>query len=291
MKKIIIAGFGQPVIDLYHSLKGSVEILGIIPDYNRRAAFPFFYDFIEEQQLPILSFETVEGWHPDAVIVVNYNKIIDVSKFKVPYLLNIHIGLLPVYRGNNANSWAILNGDRNVGYTLHEVNDVLDGGAIYYTFSYEIQEGETYFHAKTAMNADMASVLPGIIEQVLQGNIQPVSQENEAFIYTSKLIPEDGILSNWNYTTEEIVQRNIIFSRPLGTGLKMIYQGETIEISKISTIPNYKISKGLIGAVVLKNANGSVWIKTKDTAISIDELIIDHKNVLPATLFKIGQRL
>ncbi len=69
------------------------------------------------------------------------------------------------------------------------------------------------------------------------------------------------------------MQRNIIFSRPLGTGLKMIYQGETIEISKISTIPNYKISKGLIGAVVLKNANGSVWIKTKDTAISIDELI------------------
>jgi len=291
MKKIIIAGFGQPVIDLFQSLKERFEILGIIPDYDRRAKFPFFYDFIEVQKLSILSFEAIEGLHPDAIIVVNYNKIIDVSKIKVPYLLNIHIGLLPVYRGNNANSWAILNGDRTVGYTLHEVNEVLDGGAIYYTFSYEIQAGETYYHAKKAMNEDLADVLPGIIEKVLNGSIEAVSQENEDFIYTSKLMPEDGILRDWNYTTEEILQRNIIFSKPLGTGLKMIYKGEMIEISKISTIPNYKVSKGLVGAVVLKNANGSVWIKTKDTAISIDELIIDNKCLLPATLFKIGQRL
>jgi len=291
MKKVIIAGFGQPVIDLYQSLKDRLEILGIIPDYHRRAKFPFFYDFIDQEQLPILSFEESENLRPDAIIVVNYNKIIEVSKVKVPFLLNIHIGLLPVYRGNSANAWAILNGDRNVGYTLHEVNEVLDGGPIYYTFSYEIQEGETYFHAKTAMNKDMETVLPGIIDKVLEGSMQGVNQENEDFIYTSKLIPEDGILTDWNYTTEEIIQRNIIFSRPLGTGLKMIYQGETIEISKMSTIPKYKISKGLIGAVVLKNADGSVWVKTKDTAISIDELIIDDKKISPATVFKIGQRL
>jgi len=58
------------------------------------------------------------------------------------------MGLLPVYRGNNANSWSILNGDRRVGYTFHDVSNILDGGAIYYKFTYEIKENETYFHAK-----------------------------------------------------------------------------------------------------------------------------------------------
>ena len=53
------------------------------------------------------------------------------------------------------------------------------------------------------------------------GDLKPTSQENEPFIYASKLIPEDGILKHWNYTTEDIINRNIIFSRPLGTGLKM----------------------------------------------------------------------
>jgi hypothetical protein len=42
---------------------------------------------------------------------------------------------------------------------------------------------------------------------------------------------------------------------------------------------------------VLKNNDGSIWIKTRDTALSIDELLIDGNTVLPATLYKIGERI
>jgi hypothetical protein len=41
----------------------------------------------------------------------------------------------------------------------------------------------------------------------------------------------------------------------------------------------------------LKNNDGSIWIKTRDTALSIDELLIDGNAVLPATLYKIGERI
>jgi len=71
----------------------------------------------------------------------------------------------------------------------------------------------------------------------------------------------------------------------------MKYNSSIIEISKISIIPKYKVSKGFPGAVVLKNADGSVWVKTKDTAISIEELIIDGETIKPSNLFKIGERL
>lgn len=291
MKKIMLAGFGQPIIDLYESSKDKFEIVGVIPDYARTAKFPFFYDYLAKESIAICSFNDVELLKPEAVIVINYNKIIDVDTINVPFLLNIHMGLLPVYRGNNANSWSILNGDRNVGYTLHEVSNVLDGGSIYYKFAYQIKDGETYFHAKKAINDDLNNTLPSVIENVINGNIKAVSQENESFIYASKLIPEDGILNDWNYNTEDIVNRNIIFSRPLGTGLKIKHESKIIEISKLSTIPNYKVSKGFPGAVVLKNIDGSVWIKTADTAISVEELIIDGETVKPSNLFKIGERL
>ena len=84
----------------------------------------------------------------------------------------------------------LLNGDRTVGYTLHEVSAVLDGGKIYYTFGYKIQDDETYFHAKNAINNDINTKLPTVIQDVLDGKITGTSQENAGFIYAAKLIPE-----------------------------------------------------------------------------------------------------
>ncbi|HOZ74696.1 MAG TPA: formyltransferase family protein [Flavobacterium sp.] len=289
MKRIFLAGFGQPLIDLYESLKGRFDIVGVILDYERRAKFPLFYDFLASQKLGIYSFEDRKNIVHDGTVVINYNKIITIDQ--VSPVLNIHMGLLPVYRGNNANAWALLNGDRTVGYTLHEVSEVLDGGAIYYTFGYEIQDHETYFHAKNAMSSDIKTKLPSVIQDVLEGKITGTSQENHGFIYAAKLIPEDGIITNWNLETSSIVNRNMIFSRPLGTGLKLLHEGTLLEISKLSTIPNYLNSNGIPGAVVLKNSDGSVWVKTKDTAISLDELVKDGQAIKPADIFKIGQRL
>jgi methionyl-tRNA formyltransferase len=291
MKKVILAGFGQPLLDLYESLKNQFLILGVILDYERKEKYPLFHEILSNESITVYSFEEAQSLNLDAVIVINYNKIIDVSRNKIPFILNIHMGLLPVYRGNSANSWSILNGDRKVGYSLHEVSDILDGGDVYYTFSYEIKENETYYEAKNAINRDIKHQLPIIIQSVINREIKGVSQENESFIYASKLYPTDGILSHWDYTTEEIINRNIIFSKPLGTGLKIKYKDFLIEICKMSTISKYKTSNGFPGAIVLKNPNGSVWVKTKDTAVSIDEIFHEGQLILPSTLFKIGERL
>ncbi|MDN3676666.1 formyltransferase family protein [Flavobacterium paronense] len=291
MNRIVIAGFGQPVLDLITNFSHTFEIVGVFLDYERRSKFPFFYSELESKSIPVLTLDNLNSLEVDAIILINFNKIINIHEINTPLLLNIHMGLLPVYRGNNANAWSILNGDRNVGYTLHQVTTELDGGAIYYKFEYLIKESETYFAAKNAITYDLKNNLPKIIQSIFDGKIEPVSQEGEEFIYASKVIAEDGILENWNYTTTEIINRNIIFSKPLGTGLKMKYKNDLIEINKLRTIPKYKKATGFAGAVVLKTDNGAVWIKTKDTAIALEEIIINNKIIKPADIFKIGDRL
>jgi len=67
MKKIIIAGFGQPVIDLYLGLKNPFQVIGVITDYQRHQRFPYFYEFLENENLPLLTFETLDTFQPDAV--------------------------------------------------------------------------------------------------------------------------------------------------------------------------------------------------------------------------------
>ncbi len=289
--KIVLAGFGQPIIDLYSWLQADFEISGVIPDYHRRAKFPFFYEFLEQNQLPLLDFQEANERSSEAIIVYNYNKIIPIDEVRVPFLLNIHMGLLPVYRGNNANSWAILNGDYTVGYTLHAINDKLDDGDIYYKFSYEIQPKQTYFHAKQAMKTDMELHLSCQISNVLQGKIQPQSQQGASFIYACPLIPEDGIITNWNLPSQDFISKNIVFARPLGTGFKLKYNDALYEINQLSVVSGFLASKGVPGAVVLITNSGAVWIKTADTAIEIQSLTLDGQIILPSEIFKIGQRL
>ncbi len=45
--------------------------------------------------------------------------------------LNRHLGLSPAYRGSNCPIWALARGDfQSVGYTIHLVNEKVDGGAV-----------------------------------------------------------------------------------------------------------------------------------------------------------------
>lgn len=289
--KMVLAGFGQPVMDLYHWLAADFDILGVIVDYHRRAKFPHFYEFLENNQLPILDFESVAPLGVEGVVVYNYNKIIPVDELPIPFLLNIHMGLLPIYRGNNANSWAILNGDYTVGYTLHAINEKLDAGAIYYKFGYQIQKGETYFHAKQAMKTDMQQNLSKQIAQILEGKVTAQSQEGASFIYACPLVAQDGIITDWNQTTQDFISRYMVFARPLGTGLQLEYNNTLYEINQLSEVPGFLPSKGIPGAVVFLTSEGAVWIKTADTAIAIKSLTHDGKEILPSALFKIGQRL
>jgi len=291
MKNIVIAGFGQPILNLIKTLKNKFVIRGIVLDYDRPKKFPGFYKQLDNLSIPIYSLKNINEKDIDAIVVMNYNKMIDIDLIDCPFILNIHMGLLPLYRGNNANAWSILNDDRNVGYTLHQVSEELDGGLIYYKFEYYIKENETYFHAKTAINNDIDKNLPSVIEKVLNKKITGICQEDDEFIYACKLLPEDGILENWNHTTNDILNRKIIFSKPLGSGLKFKFKNQLLEINKISRVKKYKISKGIPGAVVLKTNVGSVWVKTKDSVISIDEIVFENKIERPANLLKIGDRL
>ena len=56
--------------------------------------------------------------------------------------------------------------------------------------------------------------------------------------------------------------------------------------------PEIAVSMGISGAVVNMYEDGSVFIKTQDTAVRIYELMdMEMKRMLPCKLLKIGQRL
>ncbi|MBM5781799.1 MAG: formyl transferase [Pelagibacterales bacterium] len=98
--------------------------------------------FFDALKLPILQYQNINSeealkdfkeFAPNLAISIRFGQIfkqefINLPKFGV---LNLHSGILPHYRGVMASFWAILNGEKNLGTTLHYIqNEGIDNGDI-----------------------------------------------------------------------------------------------------------------------------------------------------------------
>lgn len=286
---IAVWGDGAPVLTILPILKDNGIIVEYVKQDKQHTYSDSFIKAVNDLGYPCY-IDDYPDIDVDLILTINYNRIITEAQLSQYNFMNYHVGLLPKWRGNSANGWAIINGENEVGYTLHKVVSMLDDGPIYYRFKYPYIEGKTYVDAKTAMEADLKANISDIIKRVI---VNPNAYINEAlidYVYCSKFRPIDGMMSSWNVTTEEIIRKLYVFGPPLGTGLKFIFKNRIYEIRGVSRIPLFAQSKGIPGGIIYMS-NGSLWVKTLDTAISIDDLYCEGNKVNPHEHFIIGQRI
>jgi folate-dependent phosphoribosylglycinamide formyltransferase PurN len=76
--------------------------------------------------------ELIERAAPDAVVTFGLNRIVPTSiwnRGRVRWL-NVHLGLLPRHRGASPVFWALHDGDRETGLSVHLFAERVDGGAV-----------------------------------------------------------------------------------------------------------------------------------------------------------------
>lgn len=110
-----------------------------------------------------------EGWQhtddpneSDVYISVMYDSLLDerfingVGASGVPRrCYNFHPGILPQYRGSGAFSWSIINGEKECGITLHELDVDIDHGPIISCWKWPIRVTDT---AETLFNTGMVKI-------------------------------------------------------------------------------------------------------------------------------------
>ena len=74
--------------------------------------------------------KVVNGTQNAIVFFISHNKIIDPKIFKSAYLVNYHASPLPKYRGGSPMNWAIINGEKEFGVSIHELVKSPDAGSI-----------------------------------------------------------------------------------------------------------------------------------------------------------------
>lgn len=289
-KMIYMGGYNPRIFEQITSFK-NIELSGVIIDYTLPDVD------VEETKMcmqnsgiPELVLDDIPQINPDMVFLCDYTKILRSDYIDEYLFVNIHAGILPKWRGFNANCWAMLNGENNIGYTIHRVREGLDAGEIYKIISITLEENETYASGRERIKDLLCEQLENIFEGILTGDLEPKIQTEQGIVYNSKLRRIDGDIRDWNKPSIWINGLNRVFSN--GTGVRIYVKGMEYTIVDMEIASEIAISQGIPGAVVNMYSDGAVLIKTQDTAVRIKRLMDKKGEIIrPNKILKIGMRL
>ena len=131
----------------------------------------------QQNETPILK-SLDELPQSDLLISIQYREILKKHHIETSKLaINLHMAPLPEYRGCNQFSFAIANGDKEFGTTIHELVEKIDGGDIIAESRFTIP-GDCFVNELFELTAEKSVTLfEQEIGNILSGNFSRVPQQ------------------------------------------------------------------------------------------------------------------
>ncbi|MGC1455421.1 MAG: formyltransferase [Nitrospirota bacterium] len=149
--------------------------------------------------------ERIRSWSPDLIFSFYYRHMIPEEILNVPRLgaFNMHGSLLPKYRGRAPINWAIIQGERSTGVTLHHMVKRADAGDIVDQEAVPIGHDDTVQEVFAKCVAAARRVLERQLEALTTGTAPRRSQDESQAAYFGGRKPEDGRI-DWTQGAESI---------------------------------------------------------------------------------------
>lgn len=274
-KRICLAGDGWGAIAAFDALARSYEEIQVVTGDA---------DLIARMRTSDIHIADISFARSDIVVCAGYKAIIPLNDLnRIPHI-NVHYSLLPKYRGMHSTVWAILNGEKYCGCTVHLMNEYIDDGPILAQFKTEIAR-KTSAEIMRECNQWVANNLDQVVASYAEGRILPVAQEKSQATWVAKRNLTDCIV-NFDSTSTEIgrILQALVKPYPLP---RFSYQSVVYEIVSAEVIYRpYICTNGR----VVNIDNEGMWIKISDGLLLVKELLRDGKTV-SLSHFKIGARL
>lgn len=133
--------------------------------------------------------EKLRHTKPDLIISIRYGLILKDAAITIPRfgVINLHSGLLPAYRGVMATFWSMLNGEEDIGCTLHYIEDSqIDSGRIIATTGLKVDKKRSYlWHVLTLYEQGVTAIASSVelidAEEVIASSAQASGGEYYSF--------------------------------------------------------------------------------------------------------------
>jgi len=141
------------------------------------------------------SLETVKELRklkPDLVVIMGYGLLLPKSILLIPNYgcINIHISLLPRWRGAAPIEHAILNGDEKTGVSIFLLEEKLDAGPIIATQEININNDSNKEILTSELNILGSVLLINTLPDLLENKISMRKQDEACATFAKKITPE-----------------------------------------------------------------------------------------------------
>lgn len=199
-----------------------------LKDYCDARSVPYSLERIRKSNLP---------FKPDLICSVYYRYLIENNIIAAVdgKIFNLHPSLLPKYRGCSSLTWAIINGETEVGYTYHYINEKFDEGNVILQRKITIEPWDTQLTLYHRVMFDAMDDFDNVVKLVLQG-VTGTEQPTEGSSYYKRGCPFDGKIDDtWPLDRIDRFIRAMVYPpMPYAT-----YRG-----TEVHTLREYLILKG-----------------------------------------------
>ena len=152
--------------------------------------------------------KVLEKIAPDIIVVAAFGQIISKEILELPKYgcINVHASLLPAYRGAAPIQWAVINGDKESGVTIMQMDEGLDTGDMIDKVVVPIEKEETGGSLFDKLSIAGAKLCVKVMADLEAGVAGRISQPEESTTPYAKMISKQMGKIDWNRPAKEIEQ-------------------------------------------------------------------------------------
>ena len=286
--KIVFFGKGlRGKFCLKQILNDQHEVVCFIGTSNEDESFIFAKNnnvkvYLSDNINNLISENYLKSFQADIFILAGYNKILKKNIIKIPKIttLNLHGGVLPSYRGAAPINWQIINGEKEGGCCVIEVDEGIDTGPIFLQEKYEIKIDDTHY----SILDKTLKIFPDMLSKVLLNLEYYLKNKNEQNInegsYYRRRYPSDSIL-NWSLMSNVEIYNLVRGMYGPYQWAYSFYDNIKVEFTAVKLLDvRHKVEPGKISEIF----NNGVVIDCYKNAVLVNNVKVKNK-IIDATKF------
>ncbi len=230
----------------------------------------------------------IKNANPDVIVSSDWETWIspEVAALAGKAAINIHDSLLPKYAGFSPVNWAIINGEKQTGITVHYIEEAFDQGKIILQKRVSIRETDTIVDLLEKIFRKIPDALLESLDLIEKGGVAAKKQDIRKASFYHKILNKDCAI-DWSDSCRNIYNFIRALTGPFPNA-HTYFKGEKIKIKKASKLD--KVYCGIPGRLVRREERGVVVLCGKPggnrpQGILIEEVQDKKNKIWPANKY------
>ncbi|MBQ7696080.1 MAG: methionyl-tRNA formyltransferase [Lentisphaeria bacterium] len=293
MKTLLIGSVGSSKVVLQAMIETNFPITHVfsldeVVSANVSGYYPI-HEIAESRGIPFTKFKKINDEEnvsiiksiaPDYIFVVGLSQLVSREIIKCAKLgvIGFHPTPLPKMRGRAANVWQVLLGVHETKCSMFFIDDGMDSGDILGQEDYVIEDSDYAMDIYRKIEEATYRLSKRVLQEIVDGTLNPVKQNEEEATYLLKRSPEDGEI-DWNEPIATIHRLIRAVSRPFPGAFGM-YDGKHKFIIWRADIRENTKYIGMNGQIARLGADG-IDVVCRDGLLHVTE----YENVDSVKIF------